>query len=162
MALRPASLVLLIVAFIFSCNTTETTRKEPAEINASFKLLQERFLDSFWKQNPANAISVGYGKYYDQLKIHDSGAIRRDVAFSRKWLDSLKTYNYDALDAGEKINYNIIRNALESNIWNIDTFKALEWNPAQYNIGSACYGILNQTDVSLNQKTFQFIRIPAK
>jgi uncharacterized protein (DUF885 family) len=151
MAFRAASFLLLIVAFIFSCNTTDT-KKEAAEINASFKLLQERFLDSFWRQNPAHAISVGYGKYYDQLNVYDSAAISQDVTFSRRWLDSLKNYNYDALDAGEKINYNIIRNALESNIWNIDTFKSQEWNPAQYNIGSACYGILNQTEVSLNQK----------
>ena len=74
MAFRAASFLLLIVAFIFSCNTTDT-KKEPAEINASFKLLQERFLDSFWRQNPAHAISVGYGKYYDQLKVYDSSAI---------------------------------------------------------------------------------------
>src|SRR5687768_15787951 len=101
MDFRPASFLLLIVAFIFSCNTTDKTENEPAEINASFKLLQERFLDSFWKQNPANAISVGYGKYYDQLKVYDSAAISQDITFSRTWLDSLKTYNYDALDAGE-------------------------------------------------------------
>jgi uncharacterized protein (DUF885 family) len=142
----------LAAIVLLACNTTETKQEDAENTNAIFIKWQERFLDSYWKQNPAYAISVGYGKYYDELKVYDSVAILEDLSFSKNWLDSLSGYSYQNLNAGEKINYNIIRNTLQSNIWSIDTFKAHEWNPAQYNIGSACYGILNQDAVSLNSK----------
>ena len=146
--------ILPVFVFIFclSCNSESDRSKDGEELHSSFVRFQQTFLDSFWKNNPAFAIYVGYGKYYDNLKVPDSMAFSKDIAFANAWLDSLEEYDYDNLNGDDQISYNIIRNKLQSNIWYIDTFKAWQWNPAQYNIGTECNGILNQTGVSLNAK----------
>src|SRR5688500_11871876 len=145
-------LVVSLLIICLACNTEPDKLNDGAELHSSFAGFQQTFLDSFWKNNPANAIHVGYGKYYERLKVPDSIAFSKDVAFAKTWLDSLEEYDYNNLNGDDKINYNIIRNKLQSNIWYIDTFKAWQWNPAQYNIGSECNGIINQSDLSLNNK----------
>ena len=149
---RLRHLVGFLLIFCFACNLEPDRSNDEEKLHSSFARFQQTFLDSFWKNNPAYAIYVGYGKYYENLKVPDSAAFSKDVAFANVWLDSLEDYDYDNLNGDDKINYNIIRNKLQSNIWYIDTFKAWQWNPAQYNIGTECNGILNQTGVSLNSK----------
>jgi hypothetical protein len=145
------SLLAFLLFCSLACNTT-TSQKDRKDDHLPFAVFQENFLDSFWKHNPAYAIYTGYGKYYDHLKIPDSASLSQDLSFARKWIDSLKQYSYESLNAGDKINYQIIRNRLQSNIWYIDTFKAWQWNPAQYNIGSECFGIISDVDIPLNQR----------
>lgn len=147
-----SKLIVLILIFCFACNSGADKTNDRQELHSSFTQFQQRFLDSFWKNNPAQAIHAGYGKYFERLKIPDNMAFANDVAFANTWLDSLEEYNYADLNGDDKINYNIIRNKLQSNIWYIDTFKAWQWNPALYNIGSECNAILNQNGVPLNSK----------
>ena len=149
---RLRQLVVFLLISCFSCNSEPDKSNDGAGLHSSFAHFQQTFLDSFWKNNPAGAIDVGYGKYYENLKVPDSIAFSKDVAFAKAWLDLLEEYDYNDLNGDDKINYNIIRNKLQSNIWYIDTFKAWQWNPAQYNIGSECNGILSQSDFSLNNK----------
>ena len=114
---------------------------EPDSLFSSFQL---RFLDSFWKENPGDAIGVGYGKYYDRLPIPDSAWFEQDVAWDEQWLDSLKTFDYARLSNDHQISYRVIENRLESGIWYTDTFKLQQWDPSGYNIGAGCYYILTQ------------------
>jgi hypothetical protein len=54
----------------------------------------------FWTvtgMNSSQSITIGYGKYYDKLVIPDSSAFAAHVLFSRAWLDSLNTLEYNAL-----------------------------------------------------------------
>ena len=118
--------VVFLLVFCFACNT-KSDKSDSTELHASFARFQQTFLDSFWKNNPASAIYVGYGKYYEHLKVPDSAAFSKDVAFAKTWLDSLEDYGYNNLNGDDKINYNIIRNKLQSNIWYIDTFKAWQY-----------------------------------
>ena len=103
-------LVGCLFIFCFACNTKPDKSNDGAELHSSFARFQQTFLDSFWKNNPASAIYVGYGKYYENLKVPDSMAFSKDVAFAKAWLDSLEDYDYDNLNGDDKINYNIIRN----------------------------------------------------
>ena len=65
------------------------------DANASFNNFQPQFLDAYWKENPSAAIFVGYGKYYDELVIPDSTAFAQDISFSKQWLDSLQSFDYN-------------------------------------------------------------------
>ena len=77
---------------------------------------ESRFLDHYWKQYPSQSITIGYGKYYDDLVIPDSAAFAQHVVFSRQWLDSLNKLDFLRLSDNNKISYNIIKNQLESDI----------------------------------------------
>lgn len=145
----PFVIALLIIHI--ACNAP---KKQDAGGNpdVSFNAFSERFLDAYWKQNPAAAISIGYGKYYDLLKVPDSAAFAGDVVFSKQYLDSLKQFNYDLLSDKNKIDYKIVENQLRATIWYIDTFGIQEWDPSSYNLSNECYEILHQDYAPLNEK----------
>ncbi len=141
---------LLIITIIFSCNNKHSVIHD--DVNTSFNNFQPRFLDAYWKENPSAAIFAGYGKYYDELVIPDSTAFTQSVLFSKQWLDSLHSFDYNSLSDDNKINYNIIKNQLQSAAWYIDTFKSQQKDPSSYNLGGECYYLLTQNYAPLTQR----------
>src|SRR5690348_329269 len=101
---------LLLLLFFAACNKHNQNNSQQGDVNTSFNNFQPPFLDAYWKQNPSASIYTGYGKYYDALVIPDSAAFVQSVRFSKRWLDSLHSYNYNNLNDDNKINYNIIQN----------------------------------------------------
>jgi len=140
-----------IATLLFACNSNKTN-VTGKDLNTSFNNFQPRFLDAYWKENPSAAIFVGYGKYYDKLVMPDSNAFAQNVLFSKEWLDSLHSYNYDNLSDDNKINYNIIQNQLQSTVWYIDTFKSQQRDPSSYNLGGECYYLITQNYAPLTQR----------
>ncbi len=141
------------ILFFAACNSASNQ----ANINSNnqdsaFNNFQPHFLDAYWEENPSGAIYAGYGKYYDKLVIPDSNAFANTVEFSKQWLDSLHSYNYNNLSDDNKINYNIIQNQLQSTIWYIDTFKSQQRDPSSYNLGGECYYLLTQNYAPLTQR----------
>jgi uncharacterized protein (DUF885 family) len=147
-------LITCFIAYVLlcACNNPATNTSSNTNTDAAFTGFQPRFLDAYWKENPSDAIFVGYGKYYDQLVIPDSASFEQTIAFSNQWLDSLHSYTYNDLSDDNKINYNIIQNQLQSTIWYIDTFGLQHWNPSSYNLGGECYYLLTQNYAPLNER----------
>jgi uncharacterized protein (DUF885 family) len=117
-----------------------------------FNDLKVRFLDAYWKQYPADAISVGYGKYYERLAIPDNAYFASSVSFSKQWLDSLHAVRIKELSENNQISYNIIENRLKQIIWEIDTLKIYQWSPAKYNIGMQCHTIITEPFAPLDER----------
>ncbi|MEP7143853.1 MAG: DUF885 domain-containing protein, partial [Ferruginibacter sp.] len=109
-------------------------------------------LDAYWKQYPSASIFVGYGKYYDSLVIPDSTSVANDIAFSRRWIDSLNKSGYDQLSDNNKISFHIIKNQLESDIWYQSVFRQQEWDATLYNISGECDYIINQPYAPLDER----------
>lgn len=137
---------LLALAFSIYANAqTDPTNKV-------FNSFKERFLDSYWKQYPSNAIFVGYGKYYERLPIPDSSHFAGSISFSKQWLDSLHTIKIKNLNENNKISFNIIENQLKRTIWELDSFKIQQWDASKYNLGGACFNILTQPYAPLDER----------
>ncbi|MEP7127567.1 MAG: DUF885 domain-containing protein [Chitinophagales bacterium] len=142
---------ITLLLFLFSCNAPQE-KVATGNSDLSFDAFSNRFLDAYWKQNPAAAISIGYGKYYELLKVPDNAAFAGDVMFSKQYLDSLKLFNNEQLSDKNKIDFKIIENQLRSTIWYIDTFKIQQWDPSSYNLSNECYEIINQDYAPLNDR----------
>lgn len=142
---------LMILLSAPACNTAS---KQSAKKSAddSFESFTLRFLDDYWKQNPSAAISAGYGKYYELLKIPNQDAFDADIAFSKKYLDSLSHFNYEMLSGKYKTDYKILENQLRSTVWYIDTFRNQQWDPSYYNLSNDSYEIINQQFAPLNDR----------
>lgn len=146
-------IIICVTTIVLSCNDQHGANTNPeASSDTLFSSFETRFMDAYWKQNPASAIYAGYGKYYDMLKIPDSAAVISDVAFSRNFLDSLKTFDYNSLSSSNKIDYRILENQFRSTMWYADTFKQQEWDPSVYNIGGECYEIITKNYASLDER----------
>lgn len=143
-------IILALIITITACNNTNQTNN--ADANKSFSAFEQTFLDAYWKQYPANAIFIGYGKYYDKLVIPGNEAVASNIAFSKQWMDSLNKLGLQQLDDNNKISFNIIKNQLESDVWYQSVFKSQEWDPTQYNLSGECYYIITQPYAVLDER----------
>jgi uncharacterized protein (DUF885 family) len=150
----------IVLAFftLTACNTPIPEKDlHPQE---AFSTFETNFLDHYWKQYPSNAVTVGsntaitagYGKYYDDLVIPDSAAFAANVAFSKRWLDSLQTIDFNRLSDNNKISYNIISNQLQSDIWYQSVFNPQQWDASVYNLSNECYYIIHQPYAALDDR----------
>ena len=69
-------LLVLMAGTLFTC--TSAKKETSKNFDLAFANFENRFLDSFWKENPSSAILVGYGKYYEGLVIPDSAAVAKN------------------------------------------------------------------------------------
>ena len=151
--MRPTIPACMSLFFLGLLACTSSQKQAPGlGPDSLFNAFQSRFLDSFWRANPGEAISVGYGKYYEKLTIPDSSSFAQASVFSSRWLDSLYSYEYPKLSSNNQINFRIIENRLMSDRWYIDTFRIREWNPSYYNLGRECYNILTQPYAPLDKR----------
>lgn len=144
------SSIAFSIVVMMGCSPKKlSTTGEP---NVAFLKFEDRFLDLYWQQYPSGAVYSGYGKYYDKMVVADSAAFADNLAFSRRWLDSLTNLGYNALNDNNKISFNIIRNQLESDIWYTSVFKQQEWDASMYNISGPCDYIINQPYAPLTER----------
>src|SRR5438132_3657579 len=103
---------LLLLVIISACgnNPQATSSGSNGDTDTTFNAFKLRFMDAYWKQNPSSAIGIGYGKYYDLLKIPDSAGLASDISFSKLYLDSLHSFGYGSLSDNNKIDYKILEN----------------------------------------------------
>jgi uncharacterized protein (DUF885 family) len=140
----------LVILFVISCNQPE--RKKMVNADENFSAFETRFLDQYWKQYPSSSILVGYGKYYEHLVIPDSTAFSGNIDFSKKWLDSLTTLDFNGLSENNKISFNIVKNQLESDAWYESVFKIQQWDASVYNLSNECYYLINQPYAPLDER----------
>jgi uncharacterized protein (DUF885 family) len=139
-----------LILFAIACNSTIDKYKGRA--NEAFSGFETRFLDQYWKQYPNQSINIGYGKYYENLIVPDSDAFAAHVQFSKQWIDSLNTLDYDGLNDNNKISFNIIKNQLESDAWYQSRFNLQQWDASIYNLSNECYYLIHQPYAPLDDR----------
>jgi uncharacterized protein (DUF885 family) len=138
------------ILFLSACNNQiPNNDRHPEE---QFTAFETRFLDHYWKEYPSQSITIGYGKYYENLVIPDSAAFAGHVDFSKRWLDSLSTLDFLRLSDNNKISYNIIKNQLESDIWYQAKFNQQKWDASIYNLSNECYYLIHQPYAPLDER----------
>ncbi|MEO5571991.1 MAG: DUF885 domain-containing protein [Bacteroidia bacterium] len=151
------NIFIILIAFTlatFGCNSKKQTadNDRAGQADQEFSKFEDTFLDAYWSMYPSGSIFAGYGKYYEKLVIPDSTSFANNITFSERWLDSLNSLNFKALESNNKISFNIIKNQLESDIWYTSVFKSQEWNAASYNLAGDCDYIVNQPYAPLDER----------
>ena len=127
---------------LWSCNSTESKKHESESQDAAFELYKNHFVDELWKTYPEWASAVGYHAYDSVMTVNDESTRKKELLFLNSQLDSLKKYDENKLSANNKTDLELIRNQLNSGIFNITEFNAHQWNPSIYNISGSCAEIL--------------------
>ena len=100
------------------------------------------FMDAYWAQFPAFASYVGNHEYDTVLVVPDAHHRDQSIAFAHRFLDTLNAYNPDSLPPQFRIDWLMLRNELSRIIWAADSFKAWQWDPSEYNLGTITGQIL--------------------
>ncbi len=137
MKLITYTLAIAGLGLMASCGSGTHNRQSAADtaVNEKFKSYEDRFIQQLWKENPEWATQVGFHQYDSLLTIPDANTRKLRLEFSKRHLDSLKSFDLSTLNLSQQTDYHLIQNYLESNVWSIEQERAYEWNPSSYNVG---------------------------
>jgi len=174
--MRQHLLALALVAALGGCqpadtpaSATQATTGQAADAaaDAAFADLSRRALDSWMQHSPVNATQIGDHRF-------DSGIDDLSAAGQQKTLDAYKGLlaELDGLDVSRlgrenQVDAAILRNQLQSDIWNAEVLQSPKWDPQVYNglAGSAIYGLMAREFAPLPQRleaaTARMEKIPA-
>lgn len=127
-------LALFVVCVVISCAPRPTEDQK-------FESLSHHYIEQFLRMNPEWATYLGDHRYDHLLNDYSVAAVERDLEFTRSYLDSLAAIDVDRLGTANKIDYKILRENLQSMVFQLDTLREHEWNPRVYNIGGAIYAL---------------------
>lgn len=158
-------LFAIIYFSIIGCGNEQQKTPASQNIDLQFDAYKNNFVEELWKIYPGWASSQGYHKYDSVLIVPDNTSREKELAFIKANLDSLKTYDNQALSDNNKTDYHMIENQLKSAEWAINEFRSWEWNPSEYNVSGSFAEMLNGTydslDVRLRNFYLKMANIPA-
>ncbi|USD27225.1 DUF885 family protein [Pseudoalteromonas sp. SCSIO 43201] len=135
-----------------STKTVALTEEQTVVKNQQFAQFSEQFIDELWQQYPEASLWAGFGKYDDLITIPTQASRDANVAFSKAQLARLQQFDLSQLSNSQKIDYHLIENRLQRDIWHIETFKSWQWNPSSYNVSYGFATILNSRFKSDDEK----------
>lgn len=131
---------------------TEATAMSPAD--AKFADLSKRWLDGWLALNPVNATQVGDHRFDDRLDQLDAPGRQRIVDFSKAMLGELDAIDVNALSRENQVDAAILRNQLQGDVWNIETYQGWAWDPQVYSglAGGAIYNLMARDFAPMPQR----------
>ncbi|HET9049250.1 MAG TPA: DUF885 domain-containing protein [Chiayiivirga sp.] len=159
--MRRTLLALSITALLAACsgpNTPESTTPAPsaeqvqAEAAAKataaaareFDALAKKSLDTWMQLSPINATQTGDHRFDDQLDDLSAAARQKSLDANKALLAQLNGIDVAKLSRENQVDAALLRNELESSIWNAEVVQSWANSPMLYNglAGSAIYGLM--------------------
>lgn len=149
--------VALSLTALAGCQSQEVAEQvSPTSMAASqqlsFAQFSTQFIDELWKQAPTWALYSGYHKYDGVLKVPNAASRDEAMKFNKQQLSMLQAFDIDSLSANELIDYRLIENLINRDIWEITKFKSWQWNPASYNVAGGFAQLINEDFAPLDDR----------
>jgi len=131
-------------------NNKTATKEQNEALN--FSSYKKHFINQLWQLNPVWASIEGFHKYDATLEIPNEGNRTKKIKAYEMLLNELAKFDTTLLISNEKTDYALIENFLNSSIWYINDYKSYQWNPSNYNLGSAFDAVLRNDDATADEK----------
>ena len=143
MSVRAAGLACLLLA---GCATVPTApppsvaapavvvaRPTPADQNAVFEKLGRSYIDILTAENPVRATELGDHRHDGELPAIDANARRTRVMMDNQLLQALGQIDRAQLSPDNQVDYALLKNAVEYDLWDTQVLQTWAWNPQVYN-----------------------------
>ncbi|MBH1854122.1 DUF885 domain-containing protein [Stenotrophomonas maltophilia] len=175
--MRPHLLALALVAALAGCQpadaptnaSTPSTSQQAgdAAVDAAFADLSKRALDTWMQLSPVSATQIGDHRYDSELDDLSAAGQQKTVAAYKALLGELDKIEVAKLGRENQVDAAILRNQLQSEIWNAEVLQSGKWDPQLYNgiAGSAIYGLMAREFAPLPERlksaTARMEKLPA-
>lgn len=175
--MRPHLLALALVAALAGCQPADapTNASTPAAsqqagdaaVDAAFADLSKRALDTWMQLSPVSATQIGDHRYDSELDDLSAAGQQKTVAAYKALLGELDKIEVTKLGRENQVDAAILRNQLQSEIWNAEVLQSGKWDPQLYNgiAGSAIYGLMAREFAPLPERlksaTARMEKLPA-
>ncbi|MCB0515820.1 MAG: DUF885 domain-containing protein [Bacteroidetes bacterium] len=106
------------------------------QMDLFFKDFKKTFLDTYWYINPTSASLNGLTIYDSILYMPSKANIQTRITEHKDLLEQLRTFPPEQLNASNRVDYYLMENQLESNIWYDEVLQPQKWDASYYIIGS--------------------------
>lgn len=175
--MRPHLLALALVAALAGCQPADapTNASTPAAsqqagdaaVDAAFADLSKRALDTWMQLSPVSATQIGDHRYDSELDDLSAAGQQKTLAAYKALLGELDKIAVAKLGRENQVDAAILRNQLQSEIWNAEVLQSGKWDPQLYNgiAGSAIYGLMAREFAPLPERlksaTARMEKLPA-
>ncbi|ALA85922.1 hypothetical protein YH67_06465 [Stenotrophomonas maltophilia] len=175
--MRPHLLALALVTALAGCQPADapTNASTPATsqqagdaaVDAAFADLSKRALDTWMQLSPVSATQIGDHRYDSELDDLSAAGQQKTVAAYKALLGELDKIEVAKLGRENQVDAAILRNQLQSEIWNAEVLQSGKWDPQLYNgiAGSAIYGLMAREFAPLPERlksaTARMEKLPA-
>lgn len=175
--MRPHLLALALVAALAGCQqadapTTGSTsaasqQAGDAAADSAFADLSKRALDTWMQLSPVSATQIGDHRYDSEIDDLSAAGQQKTVAAYKALLGELDRIDVAKLGRENQVDAAILRNQLQSEIWNTEVLQSGKWDPQLYNgiAGSAIYGLMAREFAPLPERlksaTARMEKLPA-
>ncbi|MBN1449129.1 MAG: DUF885 domain-containing protein [Bacteroidetes bacterium] len=130
---------LPVVLLIVTVSCSQDGRSDP---DRAFEELTARFLDRYLAGTPEEATALGDHRFDSLLTDFSTEAIIARAAFFRSYRDTLRSVRVETLSPQHMIDYDILRHALEAELYALEELREWEWNPLLYTVGNAVHMLI--------------------
>jgi uncharacterized protein (DUF885 family) len=117
-----------------------------------FEALAKKYIEQLLEMNPETATQLGDHRFDNRLDDYSLAGVERERAFNQKYLKALDAIPSKSLSPVNSVDYRIMRNRLEYNLFQINELREYEWNPLRYNIGGAIYALIARDFAPLRER----------
>ncbi|WP_421568979.1 DUF885 domain-containing protein [Stenotrophomonas sp. PD6] len=152
--MRQHLLALALIAALGGCQqadaptapagTSATAPAADAAVDAAFADLSKRALDTWMQLSPISATQIGDHRYDSEIDDLSAAGQQKMLTAYKGLLGELDKVEVSKLSRENQVDAAILRNQLQSEIWNAEVLQASKWDPQIYNgtAGSALYGLM--------------------
>lgn len=153
--MRQHLLALALIAALGGCQqadtptaatpgTTAATPAGDATVDSVFADLSKRALDTWMQLSPVSATQIGDHRYDSVIDDLSAAGQQKMLSAYKGLLADLDKVDVSKLSRENQVDAAILRNQLQSEIWNAEVLQSAKWDPQIYNsvAGSAIYGLM--------------------
>lgn len=126
--------------------------KAAGDADAGFVEIAGESISATLENHPEFATMAGDHRYDDRLSDYTAAGRERALAADRRSVERLKGIDAGKLDQQNSIDFRILRNRAEAQVWDATVLRSYAWNPMQYNPGQAIYLLLERDFAPLPQR----------
>jgi len=115
------------------CTTVNAAPPARANPNAAFEKVGRAYIAALTAQDPVLATQLGDHTHDGRLPSIDARARAARAASDTQLLHSLAGIDRASLRPDNQVDYALLRNALEYDLWDLQTLQTWAWNPQVYN-----------------------------
>ena len=106
---------------------------QTAALDTAFEKIADRYIDASVDLNPVYGTMMGDHSGDGELPDLSATGRMAQKRVAQGFLAALKTIDKESLSRGDQVDYMLLKNALEYELWGIETEQQWAWNPQYYN-----------------------------
>ena len=125
-----------------------------SNMNTTFSDIADRYLEDMLKSSPVTATSLGDHRFDSLLDEVSETARSKQIASSKGFLNELDQIEFAKLSRENQVDFSLLRQRLQKEIWETETLREWEWNPLVYSglPGDSIYVLLSRDSTPLRER----------